>query len=183
MQTCRIDQYYEDFREFFPQARRVLERLRGLISGADLALLIKRMNPSMVEMTCQSVEWAKETVERSIIEAKSRGKADSDAPRQERSNPAAETIPESQELRKRHHGPSADMKRHHEIVEIIKRFGVDWQKHLEEIAGACEKDKIRPSRAWAVDHKLKTRSWSRAVEHYPDRVIKAIQYSLKMASR
>jgi hypothetical protein len=84
-------------------------------------------------------------------------------------------------------GPTAKEDRHRaiarKVAEFKRRYGEGWRKkeNLERIAERLDKDPLTPpSKAWA-DWRAPARSWRRALQIHPDRVVKALEYSLKWA--
>jgi hypothetical protein len=81
------------------------------------------------------------------------------------------------------HGPEAKMEFHRAVAEVVNSFGLNWKEHLEQIAAKLDKQKMTPApSAWAKRERP-ARSWTRAVEYYPEVVVKVLDYSLKMAAR
>lgn len=85
---------------------------------------------------------------------------------------------------KRRFGPKPAMERHRRIAEIVTNYGDKWkqEEQLGQIAPKLDQGKIKTSPAW-TKWNPPTRSWRRAVENNREKVIKAIEYSLKMASK
>ena len=75
---------------------------------------------------------------------------------------------------------------HRAIADTVKPFGDDWkqQSNLEKIAALLDQDKKRtpPKNVWA-DLNPPARSWKRALSNDPERVRKALAYSLEMVAR
>jgi hypothetical protein len=83
--------------------------------------------------------------------------------------------------------PTAKEVRHRaiarKVAEFKRRYGEGWRKKesLARIAERLDKDPpTPPSKAWE-DWKPPALSWRRALEIHPDRVLKALEYSLKWA--
>jgi hypothetical protein len=91
--------------------------------------------------------------------------------------------PESRPAKKR--GPTADMDLHRAIARIVTPYGSNWknESNLEKIAEQLDKNPLTPPPKQWAERKPPARSWSRAVRHYPEVVVKRISYSLNMASR
>lgn len=83
---------------------------------------------------------------------------------------------------KKKRGPQAKMDFHRAVAEVVHSFELNWKKHLEQIAGKLDKRNLSPPVAWAKRNPP-ARSWKRAVEQYPDVLLKALAYSLKMTAR
>jgi hypothetical protein len=81
-------------------------------------------------------------------------------------------------------GPEAKMTFHRAVAEVVHSFGPNWKEHLDQIAGKLDKRKrdLPPPAIWATRNPP-ARSWKRAVEQYPDIVLKTLAYSLKMTAR
>jgi hypothetical protein len=79
-------------------------------------------------------------------------------------------------------GPKANMEFHRAVAEVVHSFGPNWKKHLEQIAGKLDKRNLPPPVIWAKRNPP-ARSWKRAVAQYPDVLLKALAYSLKMTAR
>lgn len=83
-------------------------------------------------------------------------------------------------------GPKPKIDRHQAIAEVVEPYGEKWkeQDNLEKISDALNKRKrdIPPPASWAKRERP-AKSWTRAVEYYPDVVRKVIAYSLKMAAK
>jgi hypothetical protein len=79
-------------------------------------------------------------------------------------------------------GPKAKMKFHRAVAKMVRSYGPNWKKRLEQIVRKLDKSKLPPSTAWAKRNPP-ARSWERAWLHHPDVVLKAIEYSLKMAAK
>jgi hypothetical protein len=83
---------------------------------------------------------------------------------------------------KKKRGPRAKMEFHRAVAEVVRSFGPNWKEHLEQIAGKLGKRNLPPLAAWA-NRNPPARSWRRAVEYYPELVVKALEYSLEMAAK
>ena len=90
----------------------------------------------------------------------------------------------AEETLKRRYGPKPAMERHHRIADVVTRHGNEWTRadNLERVAAALDKEKITVSQAWATWNPA-ARSWRRALQSKPENVVKAIKYSLKMATK
>jgi hypothetical protein len=75
------------------------------------------------------------------------------------------------------------MDRHQAIVNVVDQFRSEWEHRLDEIAQILDEREIPPSPEWTAKKQTrKARTWSRAVEYHPERVIKAIGRSIKAVS-
>ena len=83
-------------------------------------------------------------------------------------------------------GPRANMDYHFAIAAVAKPYGDGWreQSNPKNIAAELDRNKARtpPKNEWA-SRKPHARSWTRAVDNYPELVRKTIAYSLKMVAR
>lgn len=82
-------------------------------------------------------------------------------------------------------GPTADMDLHQATEQVVTPYGSNWknESNLEKIAEQLDKNPLTPPPKQWAERKPPARSWSRAVRHYPEVVVKRISYSLKMARR
>jgi hypothetical protein len=81
-------------------------------------------------------------------------------------------------------GPLPDMERHRAILAVVEQFRPEWKPQLDKICQILDQRGIAPSLAWqAKKQARKARSWDRAAEYYPQRVVKAIERSVEMARR
>jgi len=81
-------------------------------------------------------------------------------------------------------GPLANEDRHRAIARVVaefqRRYGDSWRK-LENLERIAKRLTLTPTpKAWA-DWTVPARSWNRAVQNHPDRVLKTLEYSLKWA--
>jgi hypothetical protein len=81
-------------------------------------------------------------------------------------------------------GPKANMGFHRAVAGVVRTYGPNWKKRLEQIAGRLDKRTrdLPPPAIWATRNPP-ARSWKRAVEYYLAVVRKALDYSLKMAAK
>lgn len=83
-------------------------------------------------------------------------------------------------------GPQAKMEFHSEVAMVVASsgLGANWKdsSNLEKIVKELDKRRIPSLPVWA-NRRPPARTWRRAVDHYPNLVRKAIEYSLKMARK
>jgi hypothetical protein len=83
-------------------------------------------------------------------------------------------------------GPKPKMEYHRAVAAIVNPYGDDWQTqdNLEKIAAELGRDEAKTPipKAWTT-RKPAARRWERAVQNFPELVVKTISYSLKMAAR
>jgi predicted transcriptional regulator len=96
----------------------------------------------------------------------------------------ANTAPALPAQPKAKRGPTANMEFHHAVAKVVHSFGPKWKEHLDQIAKKLDRQKeMTPApSAWAKRERP-ARSWTRAVEYYPEVVVKILDYSLKMAAK
>ena len=87
---------------------------------------------------------------------------------------------------KKKRGPQPKVDFHRAVAEVVDSFGfgANWKElsNLEQIAEKLDKRKIPALQTWEKRDRV-ARTWSRAVEFYPDLVRKALEYSLKIAAK
>lgn len=86
--------------------------------------------------------------------------------------------------RKWQSGPAPAMDLHRTISEVVQSHGDLWQQEasLREIVRELDRQKVPVSKAWKRWDEA-PQNWKQALKIHPDRVRKAITYSLKMAAR
>ena len=79
-------------------------------------------------------------------------------------------------------GPKADAENHAKVAKIIRSYGESWttDENLVEICDALDREEVPIPKTWP-QRNPPSRSWKRAVAHYPAIVIKAIKDRLKGA--
>jgi hypothetical protein len=82
-------------------------------------------------------------------------------------------------------GPKADMDNHHKVARLISQYGEAWAEDetLSEICAELDGAAVPIPKTWPRRTDGKSRSWARALEHYPHLVVKAIKDRCKMARR
>ena len=81
-------------------------------------------------------------------------------------------------------GPKARIEFHLAVAAVVHSFEPKWKDHLEQIARKLDRQKkMTPaSSAWAKRERPAL-SWTRALEYYPDVVVKVLDYSLEKAAK
>jgi len=81
---------------------------------------------------------------------------------------------------RRKYGPAPNLNRHGRINDAVRPYGDAWkaEQNRQEIAEELDKQKVPPPSAW-TQLQQPARSWSRGLEHHPERWVKVIQYSLE----
>jgi hypothetical protein len=81
-------------------------------------------------------------------------------------------------------GPKPATVTHNAIADVVAPYGDEWkkEKNLSQIARQLDTDGVPTRNSWK-QRKPPARSWRRALLNYPELVIKAIGYSLRMAQR
>ncbi len=79
-------------------------------------------------------------------------------------------------------GPKADAENHAKVAKIIRSYGESWttEENLVEICEALDREEVPIPKTWP-ERNPPSRSWRRALTHYPGIVIKAIKDKSKGA--
>jgi hypothetical protein len=93
------------------------------------------------------------------------------------------TAPVSQRTMAPRRGPKPDRENHAKVEEIVGRYGTDWTKDssLPELCAELDRARIPIPKHWPL--RIKSRSWSRALENDRNLVVKAIKDRLKAAAQ
>jgi hypothetical protein len=83
----------------------------------------------------------------------------------------------------RKRGPKADVESHEKVVRIVSAYGSSWTSDdsLAELCDELDQQGVPVPKTWATRRDGQARSWSRARQHYPGLVIKAIKDRCKAA--
>jgi hypothetical protein len=95
----------------------------------------------------------------------------------------AENVSEATQRKPR--GPQPQMARHRTIAEVVAPYRQDWKRepNLNRVADQLDKAGVEVRKTWTQIRPRAVRSWTRAVDSIPHLVVKAIEYSLRMAQR
>jgi hypothetical protein len=85
----------------------------------------------------------------------------------------------------RKRGPRPDVESHRKVLRIVSAYGDTWTSddNLAELCDELDREAIPVPKTWATRRDGQARSWSRARQHYPDLVIKAIKDRCKAAQQ
>jgi len=135
------------------------------------------VSPSSSKAAQERVEYHLPTEIRSIINAELRVlRAEGEAAQvEDHQADDRASVPQ-----RRRRGPVANMNRHEEIGKTIKSFANPWtDENLPAICDQLDDNKIAPPATWK-SLKPRARSCGRGYDSYPERVRKALEYSVAM---
>ncbi len=83
----------------------------------------------------------------------------------------------------RKRGPKPDVESHLKVAALIRRYEEDWilDENLSEICEALGQQHVPIPKTWPARADGKSHTWSRALQNYPNLVVKAIKDRLKAA--
>jgi hypothetical protein len=86
---------------------------------------------------------------------------------------------------RRKRGPKPDMQNHNKVAEVISGYREAWahDENLSEVCEQLDSAGVPIPKTWPRRTDGKSRSWARALEHYPYLVVKAIKDRCRMARR
>ena len=79
-------------------------------------------------------------------------------------------------------GLEPNIDRHRAVANVVRQYGEAWKQeaNLEKICRELDRLKVKVPEKWTKWDDGPARTWKRAREYNPDRVVKSIQNSLKM---
>ncbi|MBI2820464.1 MAG: hypothetical protein HYX73_10840 [Acidobacteria bacterium] len=82
-------------------------------------------------------------------------------------------------------GPDPDMERHCVLAASVDKHGHEWRKKLDNVAASIDSltPKMPLPKTWKQWKPTPARNWTHAATIKPERFIKLLEYSLKMAKQ